>query len=807
MTLTPAQKTAVEEVLGAIISATSTRGRRQLVSMFIDPIDPEEWPQYYEVIPEPRCIKTIQATLEKGKYKNALDVYTDLSLVFWNALFYNEPKSQISLDAEHLKTLLETEWKKRSVLPGARSSPPPSSAQKLHGVADASEETRKEAPKPTLASTSTPAPASTRAKSKMATPIPPTPSVAPAMPTPAAPPVRGMPLATGSTSAQPQIKQPVSIRPKSIQRQSSPEIEVDVVSPDSDGQEDDSTSHRNERDPYSEEIVKQLEKGLPRWLGFGEEGWMAELHPERYSDLVHIIKSYKDIVGNRLATALEAIPEESSSTAISLKSVETRARHKMYKSSKEFDMDMARIFERARRWHEPSTENYGRCLLLQRLYQALTSGNPPAAPFVSSTNFAALRAGPGNVKPVHGSDGEGVPNVTTHRVLTRDRSFVDELNYKGWSIKLADWVHLSNPDDPSRPIIGQVFRCWVSEEPERKGQKGITVSWYYRPEQTFHPATRQFWEGEVFKTSHFAEHPLEDIIEKVACQFTARHIRGRPRPPYWYVGFPLYVCDSRYNDREKSFVTIKNWNSCIPEEVRQKAEYMPIFPFEKTVYPVLHPSPFIAKVPGKPPIKGPGGLKNDPPEMAVDGDTSKRQRKHENGPTRGAVSGATHYYNNAAYAQSQSVYGYQQQPAYNSAVPPSTTRPTGPDRSVVFAAGGLNAIGGAGQVEKLPPETAKLFDRDPETNQVLWFAAPPMNVPRPRGAQYCLTYLHFLAEKRKRQEAPDSNPNSVKDDKDMDAGDGDDVHSDKRRRTTVVPTVTETMQQLWQELHMDAFMQ
>lgn len=57
-----------------------------------------------------------------------------------------------------------------------------------------------------------------------------------------------------------------------------------------------------------------------------------------------------------------------------------------------------------------------------------------------------------------------MPNVTTHRVLTRDRSFVDELNYKGWSIKLADWVHLSNPDDPSRPIIGQVFRCWVSEE-------------------------------------------------------------------------------------------------------------------------------------------------------------------------------------------------------------------------------------------------------------------------------------------------------------------------------------------------------
>jgi chromatin structure-remodeling complex subunit RSC1/2 len=41
--------------------------------------------------------------VEKGRYKDATDVYTDLSLVFWNALFYNEPGSQIALDAETLK--------------------------------------------------------------------------------------------------------------------------------------------------------------------------------------------------------------------------------------------------------------------------------------------------------------------------------------------------------------------------------------------------------------------------------------------------------------------------------------------------------------------------------------------------------------------------------------------------------------------------------------------------------------------------------------------------------------------------------
>ena len=80
---------------------------------------------------------------------------------------------------------------------------------------------------------------------------------------------------------------------------------------------------------------------------------------------------------------------------------------------------------------------------------------------------------------------------------------MDEVNYKGWTIRLADWLHLSNPDDPSRPIVAHVFRCFVSEEAyvtgsgaprtreltehlvcsQRRGQPGVSVCWYYRPEQ------------------------------------------------------------------------------------------------------------------------------------------------------------------------------------------------------------------------------------------------------------------------------------------------------------------------------------
>ena len=95
----------------------------------------------------------------------------------------------------------------------------------------------------------------------------------------------------------------------------------------------------------------------------------------------------------------------------------------------------------------------------QRFYHALTSPNPPVPPYNTSTKFAGLPVGPANSK---GEDaGAG---VTMFRVSLKDRTIVDEVQFKGWTIRLADWLHLSNPDDPSRPIIGQVFKCYISEE-------------------------------------------------------------------------------------------------------------------------------------------------------------------------------------------------------------------------------------------------------------------------------------------------------------------------------------------------------
>jgi len=142
---------------------------------------------------------------------------------------------------------------------------------------------------------------------------------------------------------------------------------------------------------------------------------------------------------------------------------------------------MHELFLKARRFHEAGSDAYGNVLLLQvshitscirisptvpkRFYQALTSSNPPSGPpYKTTTNWASLPAGPGPAEHMKAAKGETSRAVTTFRVSTKDRKFLEEVEYRGWKIRVGDWLHLCNPDDPSKPIVGQVFKCYQLEE-------------------------------------------------------------------------------------------------------------------------------------------------------------------------------------------------------------------------------------------------------------------------------------------------------------------------------------------------------
>ncbi len=49
MPISVAQTAAIKEVIQVILNQTVPRGKRQLAAMFMDLVDRQEWPQYYEV--------------------------------------------------------------------------------------------------------------------------------------------------------------------------------------------------------------------------------------------------------------------------------------------------------------------------------------------------------------------------------------------------------------------------------------------------------------------------------------------------------------------------------------------------------------------------------------------------------------------------------------------------------------------------------------------------------------------------------------------------------------------------------------
>ena len=162
---------------------------------------------------------------------------------------------------------------------------------------------------------------------------------------------------------------------------------------------------------------------------------------------------------------------------------------------------------------------------------------------------------------------------------------------------------------------------------------------------------------------------------------------------------------------------IKNWNSCVPEEVRKSTEFMPIYPFERMVFPRRFVSPFLTKLKGSK-LRFPGGIgesveRADGEKIEGGGTGRKRFRKpgtlaaSSTGPSKGLFVGSGPPAGSAQAQQQQQQQmsnAYQPYPAQMQQMMPRPKE----DRSVINAAGGVAALANVAVIEKLPPETSEL---------------------------------------------------------------------------------------------------
>ncbi|XP_077385261.1 protein polybromo-1-like isoform X8 [Festucalex cinctus] len=136
--------------------------------------------------------------------------------------------------------------------------------------------------------------------------------------------------------------------------------------------------------------------------------------------------------------------------------------------------------------------------------------------------------------------------------LSAQRTYSQDCSFKDSMYCVGDYVYVEPAEPNLQPHIIYIERLWQDET----GEKWLYGCWFYRPNETFHVATRKFLEKEVFKSDYYNKARISKILGKCVVMFVKEYFKLCPE------GFraeDVHVCESRYSAKSKSFKKIKLW--------------------------------------------------------------------------------------------------------------------------------------------------------------------------------------------------------------------------------------------------------
>uniref|UniRef100_A0A146VZA5 Protein polybromo-1 n=1 Tax=Fundulus heteroclitus TaxID=8078 RepID=A0A146VZA5_FUNHE len=132
------------------------------------------------------------------------------------------------------------------------------------------------------------------------------------------------------------------------------------------------------------------------------------------------------------------------------------------------------------------------------------------------------------------------------------RVYSQNCSFENRTYNVGEFVYVEPSEPNLKPHIVCIERLWEDES----GGKWLDGCWFYRPPETFHVATRKFLEKEVFKSDYYNKVSINNVLGKCMVIFVKDYFKMQPE------GFrpeDVYVCESRYAARYKSFKKIKVW--------------------------------------------------------------------------------------------------------------------------------------------------------------------------------------------------------------------------------------------------------
>ncbi|XP_060766964.1 protein polybromo-1 isoform X6 [Neoarius graeffei] len=557
------KKNRLKSLYQAVIEARELGTGRRLCDLFMVKPSKKDYPDYYKIILEPMDLRTIDHNIRADRYTNEDVMVEDMKLMFRNARHYNEEGSQVYNDANTLEKIMKE--KKRELGPAPEDDDIISPKLKIRKSGISPKKSKYLTPLQQKLNELYEAVKNYTDK-------------------------RGRRLSTiflrlPSRAELPDyylaIKRPIDMERVKSHMLANKYQDVDALVEDLVLMFNNACTY-NEPESLIYKDALVLHKVLletRRDLEGGDDSSVPDV-PRLIQDLIRSlfvsVLGHQDDEGRCYSDSLAEVAAEDPANPdrprLNFEIIRANVEKGRYKRLDVFQDHMFEVLEKARRMHRTDSEIFEDAVELQHFFirirdELCKNGEillTPALSYTSKHLHSDVEKEKKEKLPKEFEEDKikreeekkeaekseesstGTWQGSLQRTYSQDCSFRDRMYHVG------DYVYVEPAEANLQPHIVCIERLWQDDT----GEKWLYGCWFYRPNETFHLATRKFLEKEVFKSDYYNKIPVNKILGKCVVMFVKEYFKLSPE------GFrpeDVFVCESRYSAKTKSFKKIKMW--------------------------------------------------------------------------------------------------------------------------------------------------------------------------------------------------------------------------------------------------------
>ncbi|XP_069592931.1 protein polybromo-1 isoform X4 [Ranitomeya imitator] len=558
------RKQRMKILFNAVLEAREPMSNRRLCELFMFKPSKKDYPDYYKIILEPMDLKTIEHNIRSDKYTTEDAMMDDMKLMFRNAWHYNEEGSRVYNDAHLLEKILK---------------------EKRKELGNLQDDEDMASPKLKLSRKSGVSPKKTKYLSPMQQKLNEVCEAVKNYTDKRGRRLSAIFLRLPSRSELPDyyvtIKRPIDMEKIRSHIMANKYQDIDAMCEDFVTMFNNACTY-NEPESLIYKDALVLHKVLletRRDIEGDEDSHVPNvtlLIQELIHNLFVSMMSHQDDEGRCYSDSLAEIPAVDAKfpkrPPLTFEIIRKNVENNRYRRLDLFQEHMFEVLERARRMNRTDSEIYEDSVELQQFFikirdELCKNGEILLSPALSYTT-----------KHLH-NDVEKEKKEKLPRELEEDkvkreeekkeaeksedpggvsgqsgqyRTYSQDCSFKNSMYHVGDYVYVEPAEANLQPHIVCIERLWE----DNAGEKWLYGCWFYRPKETFHLATRKFLQKEVFKSDYYSKVPVNKILGKCVVMFVKEYFKICPDS---FRDEDVYVCESRYSAKTKSFKKIKLW--------------------------------------------------------------------------------------------------------------------------------------------------------------------------------------------------------------------------------------------------------